>query len=86
MLLMLILYRNEIHRGTGVKSKLSYRAEQRGLRWYGQMERMNDRRMTKRVMNSKAEGITKRGWKEGISNSLRTKGSYPWRKAELSHV
>ena len=39
------------------------------------MERMNDRRMAKRVMNSKAEGVTTRGrpklgWKEGISNSL----------------
>ena len=78
---------NERIRGcTGAKSKLSYRAKQRRLRWYGHMERMNDRRMTKRVMNSKAEGVTTRGrpkmgWKEGVSNSLHAR-DYRWRKAE----
>ena len=73
------LTNDRIRERTGVDSKLSYRAEQRGLRWYGHMERMNDRRMTKRVMNSKAEGVTTRGrpkmgWKEGIRNSLHARG------------
>ena len=45
---------------TGVKSKLSYRAEQGGLRWYGHIERMNEGRMTKRVKNSVAEGTRSR--------------------------
>ena len=33
---------DRIHRCTVVDSKLSYRAEQRTLRWFGYMERMND--------------------------------------------
>ena len=71
---------NERIRGrTGVKSKLSYRAEQGGLRWYGHMERMNDGRMTKRVMNSEAEGTRPRGrpklgWIEGVTSSLSARG------------
>ena len=67
---------DEIRRRTGVDSKLSYRAEQRALRWFGHMERMSEEQLPKRVMNSKAEGVTARGrpklgWKEGIKNSLR---------------
>ena len=67
---------NERIRGrTGVKSKLSYRAEQGGLRWFGHMERMNDGRMTKRVMKSEAEGTRSRGrpkleWMDGVTRSL----------------
>ena len=66
---------NERIRGrTGVKSTLSYRAEQRGLKWFG-----HDGRMTKRVMNSEAEGTRSRGrpklgWMEGVTNSLRASG------------
>ena len=42
------------------------------------MERMNDGRMTKRVMNSEAEGTRSRGrpklgWMEGVTNSLRAR-------------
>ena len=67
---------DKIHRRTGVDSKLSYRANQRALRWYGHMERMSEERLPKRVMNSEAEGVTARGrpkvgWKEDIKNSLR---------------
>ena len=70
---------NERIRGrTGVKSKLSYRAEQGGLRWFGHMERMNDGRMTKRVMKSEAEGTRSRGrpkleWMDGVTRSLHTR-------------
>ena len=63
------------------KSKLSYRAEQGGLRWYGHMERMNDGRMTKRVMNSEAEGTRSRGrpkleWMDGVTRSLHAREFY----------
>ena len=71
---------NEKIRGqTGIDSKLSDRAEQRTLRWFGHMERMNEERLTKRVMNSKAEGVAARGrpklgWEEGVKNSLHKRG------------
>ena len=70
---------NERIRGrTGVKSKLSYRAEQGGLRWFGHMERMDGGRITKRVMNSEAEGTRSRGrpkleWMDGVTRSLRAR-------------
>ena len=81
------LTNDEIPGRTGVELKLSYRAEQKGLRWSSHMERMSDRRMTERVMNAKAERVTirgrpKMGWRKGISNSLRAQGDYPWRKDE----
>ena len=68
----------EIRRRTGVDSKLSYRAEQRTLRWFGHMERMNEERLPKRVMKSEVEGVAPRGrprlgWKEGVKNSLQNK-------------
>ena len=64
-----------IRRRTGVNLELSYRAEQRGLRWFGHMKRMNDGQIARRVINSMAEGVAARGrpklgWKEGIKNSL----------------
>ena len=74
-----------MHGRTGVKSKLSYRAEQGGLRWCGHMERMDDGRMTKRVMNSEAEGTKSRdrpklGWNE--LQIACAQGKHRWRKAE----
>ena len=70
---------DEIRGRTGVESKLSYRAEQGGLRWYGHMERMDDGRMTKRVMKSEAEGTRPRGrpkleWEDGVASSLSARG------------
>ena len=68
---------NESIRGrTGVKSKLSNRAEQKTLRWFGHMERMNEERLAKRVMNAEVEGANPRGrpklgWGEGVKNSLK---------------
>ena len=55
------LHNETIRRRTGVLLELSNRAEQRGLRWFGHMERMNDERMVKRVMKSEVEGRGVRG-------------------------
>ena len=72
-------YNDDIRRRAGVLLELSNRAEQRGLRWFGHMERMNDERMAKRVMKSEVEGRGVRGrprmgWREGIRNSLQARG------------
>ena len=66
---------DDIRTRTGVKLKLSTRAEQKSLNWFGHMERMKDERMAKRVMESEVEGRRVRGrprmgWSEGVKNSL----------------
>ena len=72
-------YNDDIRRRAGVLLELSNRAEQRGLRWFGHMERMDDERMVRRVMKSEVEGRgvrgrPKMGWREGIRNSLQARG------------
>ena len=69
----------EIRRRTGVLLELSKRAEQKGLRWFGHVERMDEGRMVKRITGSRTRGVRKRGkprmtWGEGIRNSLRERG------------
>ena len=46
----------EVRRRAGVERKLSSRVDQSVLRWFGHMERMDDGRLAKRVMNSEVDG------------------------------
>ena len=69
----------EVRRRTGVLRELSQRAEQKGLQWFGHMERMNDDRMTKKIMRSEVGGRRQRGkpktrWKDSIKKSLGKRG------------
>ena len=73
------LRNEEIRRRTGVLLELSKRAEQRGLRWFGHVERMEEDRMVKRITGSRTRGVRRVGrprmsWGEGIRNSLRGRG------------
>ena len=73
------LRNEEIRRRSGVLLELSKRAEQRGLRWFGHVERMDEGRMVKRITRSRARGVVgrgrpRRGWGEGVRNSLRERG------------
>ena len=43
------LRNEEVHRRTGVLLELSNRAKQKGLRWFGHIERMDEGRMVKRI-------------------------------------
>ena len=49
--------RNEVVRGrVGVPEKLSGRVDRKVLKWFGHVERMGSKRMTKRVYMSEVEG------------------------------
>ena len=64
--------RNEVVRGrVGVPEKLSGRVDRKVLKWFGHVERMGSKRMTKRVYMSEVEGQRGRGrppfrWKDGV--------------------
>ena len=69
----------EVRRRTGVVKELSVRADQRGLRWFGHMERMDEERLAKRVMKSEVSGRRARGrprigWMDGVTGALRVRG------------
>ena len=55
------LRNEEIRRRSGVLLELSKRAEQRGLRWFGHVERMDEGRMVNRITRSRARGVGERG-------------------------
>ena len=49
--------RNEgVRMRAGIKMKLASRADQRVLRWYGHVERMDDYRMARRVLMAEVSG------------------------------
>ena len=73
------LRNEEVRRRTGVLLELSNRAEQKGLRWFGHVERMDEGRMVKRITRSDARGgrprgRPKMGWMEGVKRSLEERG------------
>ena len=73
------LRNEEVRRRTGVLLELSNRAEQRGLRWFGHVERMDEGRMVKRITGSDVRGERPRGrpkfgWMDGVKRSLGERG------------
>ena len=49
--------RNEgVHRRAGIERELASRADQRILRWFGHVERMDKYRMARRVLISEVSG------------------------------
>ena len=73
------LRNEEVRRRTGVLLELSNRAEQKGLRWFGHVERMDEDRMVKRISGSGVRGGRPRGrprfgWMEGVKRSLESRG------------
>ena len=48
----------EVSRRAGIKMELASRADQRVLRWFGHMERMDEYRMARRVLMAEVTG----GW------------------------
>ena len=68
----------EVRRRVHVEKQLSERVDQSLLRWFGHMERMDEERMVKRVMNVDVEGNRTRGrprlgWIEGVRKALRAR-------------
>ena len=69
-------FRNdEVHRRAGIKIELASRADQRVLRWFGNVERMDDYHMARRVLTAevsggRARGRQRLGWKDGVKVAL----------------
>ena len=45
-----------MHRRAGVESELASRADQRVLRWFGHVERMDEYRMARRALTAEVSG------------------------------
>ena len=68
--------RNEVVRArTGVRRKLAARVDMNVLRWFSHVERMDNERLLKKVMNAKvdrsgARGRPRFGWMDGVKRAL----------------
>ena len=51
----------EVRRRTGIERELASRADQRVLKWFGHVERMDDYRMARRVLMAEVSGGRVRG-------------------------
>ena len=72
--------RNEdVRRRAGIERELASRADQRVLRWFGHVERMDECRMARRVMMAEVSGGRVRGrprlgWMVGVKVALGNRG------------
>ena len=54
-----IVRNEEVHRRAGIEREFASRADQRVLRWFGHVERMDEYRMARRVLMAEVRGV---GW------------------------
>ena len=69
----------EVRMRTGIERELVSRADQRVLRWFGHVERMDEYRMTRRVLMAEVSGGRVRGrprlgWLDGVRVALGNRG------------
>ena len=69
----------EVRRRTGIEREVASRADQRVLRWFGHVERMDEYRMARRVLMAEVSGGRLRGrprlgWKDGVKVALGNRG------------
>ena len=74
-----IVKKEEVRRRAGIEMKLASRADQRVLRWFGHVERMDDYRMARRVLMAEVSGGRVRGrprlgWMDGVKVALGNRG------------
>ena len=73
--------RNEVVRTrTGMRRELAARVDMKVLRWFGHVERMDNERLLKKVMNAKVNGRSARGrprfgWMDGVKRALNDRGT-----------
>ena len=71
--------RNEEERwSAGIERELASRADQRVLRWFGHVERMDEYRMSRNelgaeVSGGQVQGRQRLGWKDGVKMALGNK-------------
>ena len=63
---------------TGVKKELAERVDKNVLRWFGHVERMDDEKLLKRVVNARVDGRGARGrprlgWMDGVKKALKNR-------------
>ena len=69
----------EVRRRAGIERELASRADQRVLRWFRHMERMDEYRMTRRVLMAEVSGGRTRGrprlgWMDGVKVASSNRG------------
>ena len=69
----------EVCRSAGIEMELASRADQRVLRWFGHVERMDDYNMARRVLMAEVSGGRVRGrprlgWTNGVKVALGNRG------------
>ena len=69
----------EVRRRAGMEMELASRADQRVLRWFGHVERIDDYRMARRVLIAEASGgrvpgRPRLGWMDGVKVALGNRG------------
>ena len=68
-----------MRRRAGIEKELASRADQRVLRWFGQVERMDEYRMAIRVLMAEVSGGRVRGrprlgWMDGVKVAIGNRG------------
>ena len=71
--------KEEMRRRAGIESELASGADQRVLRWFGHVERMDDYSMARRVLMAEVSGGRVRGrprlsWMDGVKVALGNRG------------
>ena len=56
VLLMDRVRNEEVHRRAGIERELASRADQRALRWFGHVKRMDEYHMARRVLMAEVSG------------------------------
>ena len=65
----------EVHNRDGIEMELTSKADQRVLRWFGHVERMDEYRMARRVLKAEVSGLRvqgrpRLGWIDGVKVAL----------------
>ena len=73
------LRNEEVRERAGVRKELAAKVDMNVLRWFGHVERMDNERLTKRVMNAKVDGRNVRGrprfgWIDGVKKAVNERG------------
>ena len=70
---------DEVRRRSGIERQLTSRPDQRVLRWFGHVERMDEYRIARRVLMAEVSGGRIRGrprlgWTDGVKVALGNRG------------
>ena len=68
-----------MYRRAGIERELASRADQRVLRWFGQMEKMDEYRMARRMLMAEVSegpvrGRPRLGWMDGVKVAFSNRG------------